>query len=93
MSEKELRRELPIHLCPDEDGERCPYCERVWGLLAADPDAVVAARYALDKADRQIFAEFSRGRQSAFLDMANWLQRTFHFLLTPDGWEWMKEER
>jgi len=56
--------------------------------LDDDPDVVKAARHALDKADRQISAEFSRGRQSAFLDMADWLQRTFHFVLTRDSWEW-----
>ena len=44
MSERELRKELPLHLCPDEDGEHCPYCERAWGLLTADPDVVAVAR-------------------------------------------------
>ena len=83
-NERELRRELPLHLCPDEGGEHCPYCERAWGLLAADPDVVAVLR-----AIKKLQPDSSCPLTLSYL--AHQIEQQFHVRLTDDGWEWTDE--
>lgn len=91
MTEKKLRTEMLVHLCPDEpEGNHCPYCQRAFDLLADEPDVVKVLRWLKDKRDWELSEKLPHWLEnSSLLDLIiGGLEHEFHVRLTETGWEW-----
>ena len=93
MSERELRKGIACHLCPEE--ALCGLCDGARKALSEPPDVVKVAKvlrgHKVVPPKSRAEIHYVQGWEDAVQATADNLERMFGFRLTADGWEWVEE--